>query len=477
LIGKVFEFLGFGPKTRAYCRRIGKPVLTEVFSRQDLVLAAIFAVLTFLVVWLWTGEFDPPTLVLVVLVAVAFAFFTSRAFLTVAARRDQESEEQTRSQDKKIESLTNRNEMARWSRRVRQEMLADLLRDLPERTTANDVGEALVDAAKRIEGTFNPLPDSLRLVCERLYELEAKFQSYNEDEKNTIIRAVETLQTSTMADPDHLGGRASQQRPHGRDRRRNRACAAQGPAPLNFLLRVRGTFPHAGPRRVALVPIAAALLVAGAGCGSSHHTKSARPSASAAASCVSAVEWQGATYFGTKVNQPARLARDLGTGTRPACDDGGGSTAASSVRLAAIAGVPPEQALAIARDPSVVYVEPSYFTQVPHTSLHDLIFGAEATMPNERSECERGHTTTADVRAVVRGAGFGTMTVTLLDPTNLPRKNWIFPDARTIIMGGGSTPRVTVGDVVRARVLVCRHANDSHFLKLVATHLELPSSE
>lgn len=230
-------------------------------------------------------------------------------------------------------------------------------------------------------------------------------------------------------------------------------------------------------RRVGLIPIAAALVVASAGCGSSHHIDSGPPSASAAASCAAAVEWQGATYFGTKVNQPARLARDLGTGTRPACDDGGGSTAASSVRLSAIAGVPREQALAIARDPSVVYVEPGYFTQIPHTSLHDLIFGAAATLPNERSECERGHTTTGDVRAVVRGASFGTMTVTLLDRTNLPRKNWIFPDARTIIMGGGSTPRVSVGDVIRARVLICRHANDAHFLKLVATRLELPPSE
>src|SRR4051794_1823500 len=98
-------------------------------------------------------------------------------------------------------------------------------------------------------------------------------------------------------------------------------------------------------RRVGLIPIAAALVVASAGCGSSHHIDSGPPSASAAASCAAAVEWQGATYFGTKVNQPARLARDLGTGTRPACDDGGGSTAASSVRLSAIAGVPPEKRL------------------------------------------------------------------------------------------------------------------------------------
>ena len=124
-----------------------------------------------------------------------------------------------------------------------------------------------------------------------------------------------------------------------------------------------------------------------------------------------------------------------------------------------------------------MYVEPGYFMQVPHTPLHDLIFGTAVAIPNERSDCDSNHMTTADVRAVVRGANSGTLAVTLLDPTSLPRKNYIFPDARTTIMGGGSTPHVAAGEVVRALVLVCRHSNDPHFLKLVATRLELRPSE
>jgi hypothetical protein len=67
------------------------------------------------------------------------------------------------------------------------------------------------------------------------------------------------------------------------------------------------------------------------------------------------------------------------------------------------------------------------------------------------------------------------LSVTLLEPTKLPHENWIFTDARTVITGGGTKPHVKVGDVLRAQVLVCRHAKDPHFLKLVATHLSLPS--
>jgi len=42
------------------------------------------------------------------------------------------------------------------------------------------------------------------------------------------------------------------------------------------------------------------------------------------------------------------------------------------------------------------------------------------------------------------------------------------------VVGGGSPPRVEPGEIVRASVLVCRHADDPHFLKLVATRLWLP---
>jgi hypothetical protein len=118
------------------------------------------------------------------------------------------------------------------------------------------------------------------------------------------------------------------------------------------------------------------------------------------------------------------------------------------VEVAAIEGVPSDQAVAVAGDRSTVYVEPRYFPQVAHTSLHDLIFGPGAKVPNERSDCERGHTTTADVRGVILSASFGVLNVTLLDPKELARANWIFPDAQTVITGGGTTPHASAGDVV-----------------------------
>ena len=186
--------------------------------------------------------------------------------------------------------------------------------------------------------------------------------------------------------------------------------------------------------------------------------------------------WHGKTYFGTKVPAVVQLGQPLGGGTIPGCNDGGGPTPDEAVKLAAIESVATAEAIAISGDRSTVYVEPSYFTQVPRTPLHDVLFGPSETKPNERGECEPGQTTKASVRAVVRGASFGMLTVTLLDTTALPRKNWIFPDAQTAIEGGGTPPRVSTGDVVRAQVLVCRHSDNPHFLKLVATRLTLPSA-
>jgi hypothetical protein len=199
---------------------------------------------------------------------------------------------------------------------------------------------------------------------------------------------------------------------------------------------------------------------------------------SGSASCAAAVEWHGTTYIGSKVQGPVKLAGSLGDGTFPPCNDtggGGSGTTARSVPLVALEGLSSEDAVAVAGEPSTVYISPGSFPQVPHTALHDLVYGPSPAVPNERGECTSGHTSIADVRAVVRAASFGMLSVTLLEPTELPRENWIFPDARTVITGGGTKPHVQPGDVVQARVLVCRHANDPHFLKLVAIRLTLPS--
>jgi hypothetical protein len=203
-------------------------------------------------------------------------------------------------------------------------------------------------------------------------------------------------------------------------------------------------------------------------------------SGSTAASCAAAVEWRGTTYVGSKVRGQVKLGSSLGDGTLPPCNDTGGKgsgTPPRSVPLAAVDGVASRDAVAVVGDPSVVYLSPGSFPQVPRTALHDLLYGPDPSVPNERSECERGQTSTADVRAIVRAPSIGTLNVTLLEPTKLPRANWIFPDAKTVISGGGAKPHVEPGDVIRAQVLVCRHAADQHFLKLVATRLFLPSPD
>jgi hypothetical protein len=240
------------------------------------------------------------------------------------------------------------------------------------------------------------------------------------------------------------------------------------------------------PRRLLVAAVLAAAIGAavavaiatrgGDQASSSRKQTPSRPGGSASASCAAAVEWHGTSYIGSKVRGPVKLASSLGEGTLPACNDmggAGGGTPRDSVAVVAVDGVSSDEAVALAGDSSVVYVNPDSFPQLPHTALHDLIYGPSPDLPNERSECEPGHTSTADVRAVVRAASFGVLAVTILEPEGLPRQNWIFPDAQTVITGGGATPHVAAGDGVRAQVLVCRHADDPHFLKLVATRLSL----
>lgn len=232
------------------------------------------------------------------------------------------------------------------------------------------------------------------------------------------------------------------------------------------------------PRRLALVigvlAIAAAVgIVIGI---VSRGTRDETPSGSggSAASCIAAVEWQGTTYVGSELQRAIPLGRSLGDGTIPACSDtpGSGGTPPRSVSIVAVAGLPSREAVAAAGDPSVLYVAPGYFPQLPKTGLHDLLYGRSANRPDERGNDCNG-AATAQVRATVQSANFGLLHVTLLDADNLPRENWIFPDAQTVIVGGGDEPHVRPGDVVRAQVLVCRHRNDPHFLKLVATRLSL----
>jgi hypothetical protein len=219
---------------------------------------------------------------------------------------------------------------------------------------------------------------------------------------------------------------------------------------------------------LGVVSAAAALTAA---CGGSDVREA---SSSTSAMCAAAVEWQGTTYVGETVSTPAELGAQLGEGQIPSCSDtpGGTPTASQPVRLVVVSGVPREQAVAVAGDMGHVYLAPGYFPQLPGTPLHDLVY-ARSDAPDERGgDCDGA--ARVDVSAVVRSASFGLLHVTLDDPPDeLPRDATIFPDARTDIEEGGNEPHVEPGDAIRAEVLVCRHANDPHFLKLVATRIEL----
>ena len=202
--GKAMGFLGFTPETRAYVVLVAKQVGRDLFSapRRDFLLGLLVTGVVLVISYFVTGDWDVTTLITFLALVALFLFFAARGFVTVAASRDREHEEQTRSHRETIENLTERIEMARWARIVRQQILGDLLHDLPNRHDAGDVREAVIDAAKRLEQTFNPLPASLILARDRLYELEAHYQKHDEEEKARLIEAVKTLQTSTMADPD-----------------------------------------------------------------------------------------------------------------------------------------------------------------------------------------------------------------------------------------------------------------------------------
>jgi hypothetical protein len=200
---------------------------------------------------------------------------------------------------------------------------------------------------------------------------------------------------------------------------------------------------------------------------------------SSAASCAAVIEWNGTTYYGMgRLLKAISLAGPLGEGTVPSCQDTvpGSPSPAQSVALARVAGVPPEMAVAIARETGTLYVAPQFFPQIPGTALHDRIYGPGRDVPNERVGIEGCPTsTTAKIDGTVVSSGFGTLRVDAADPdAELPGDNPIFSDAQTTITRkDASTPYAEPGDSVRASVLVCRNPDEPRYLKLVATRVEI----
>jgi hypothetical protein len=136
----------------------------------------------------------------------------------------------------------------------------------------------------------------------------------------------------------------------------------------------------------------------------------------------------------------------------------------------------PETAIALAGDTSVLYVAPQFFPQIPGTRLHDIVYGPDSNEPNEREGAEGCPvSTTAEIAGRIVSSSLGGLRVDASNPdAELPGKNPIFTDARTKITRTGATiPFAEAADSVRASVLVCRNAHDPHFLKLVASRVEI----
>ena len=193
------------------------------------------------------------------------------------------------------------------------------------------------------------------------------------------------------------------------------------------------------------------------------------------ASCAASVQWRGISYLGTSTKQPFELGAALGHGTVPPCNDTIPATneQPTPLALARVVGIPPERAVA-SGDGLSLYVAPGYFPQLPHTELHDLIYGPRPDVPDERpNDCGEG--TIAEVHGRVRTAYFGVLFLDFEDAAGLPEDSPIFPQAQTKIVDGGPVPHVDPGDEVQAEVVVCRKAEDPHFLKLVAKHLTIGS--
>jgi hypothetical protein len=133
---------------------------------------------------------------------------------------------------------------------------------------------------------------------------------------------------------------------------------------------------HSPRRRLAVAAVLAAVAVTGIALAivtrgggeqapsSSGGREQTLPSSSrsSAASCAAVVEWHGTRYLGTKVKGPVKLGRSLGDGTIPPCNDtggdNGGTPAARSVPLVAGDRLSPDEVVAVAGDPSIVYISP-----------------------------------------------------------------------------------------------------------------------
>ena len=125
------------------------------------------------------------------------------------------------------------------------------------------------------------------------------------------------------------------------------------------------TRPQRAIRRRRLVLAAAGVGVcvaaAVAGITLAGHSKTASHRGTSGAACAAQVEFQGATYYGNRVNlTPLVRAGELGRAVVPSCSDvdGGssGQTEATQVTVDGIAGVRPSVALAVRGQPDIVYL-------------------------------------------------------------------------------------------------------------------------
>jgi hypothetical protein len=193
------RWLRLAPEAKAYLGVLWRDASKQLSWSAYIFPVAVTAV-ALVIALLLTGEGDVVAEASIAVLLVALALVVLRAVVNAAAIRDREQEDQTRLHREVIAQKEQQLERLRLAHHIRQDVLGDLLLDLPDRQNAGDVREALINAAKRC-GTFYALPDPLALVPERLEELEIAYQHHGESELAALIRAVAALQTTSKADP------------------------------------------------------------------------------------------------------------------------------------------------------------------------------------------------------------------------------------------------------------------------------------
>ena len=197
--------------------------------------------------------------------------------------------------------------------------------------------------------------------------------------------------------------------------------------------------------------------------------------------CAAVVVFDGITYWGNALREPLEPAEKLGPGVIPSCGDTSppDPTPEQNVTVRALAGISPNVAVAVERDPTTssgehtVYLAPGYLVQSAAHPLHDTLYSSRDE-PNE----ERGFECKPPVKFQARAAttpGGVVFRVESEDAAVAPllerHEGEVFVDAQTGVSGleREGLPYVAEGDEFELIVRAC--AGDDGQRLLVAKSL------